>query len=371
MMMPTGLYDPPFVTMPMPVPLAIAQHMMMSGQYPGSYMHPQQQIPLPPQHHAGDVSPKRSGGRRRPVERTPEDEIWEGATGKHDSDENEPMTAHSQRMADDLLTELKDPQKKQQCLMRFHSLAFSSQTSSRAAQNALRDATKAEAILLAEGLQGSVLKAAQSKHANHVVAKVLEALAGEDADFVVVELLGNANDISRHMYGCRVMCRIIENANWQREEKREHSTATHQLFDEILSQCWKHCNHPYGSYVIRKIVEWGLPKHKHDIAEAVVPRIADLAKHKLGSLVVEAALVNCSAQDQSAMVDALLADEGLQPVAKNQFGKHVVTALLLCAPGPRQKVCEALYKIESQLSKSKAGKSVLQRLHQVAPRPST
>jgi len=240
-------------------------------------------------------------------------------------------------------------------LSRFQHLAFANQASCRAAQLALQDASSSQATLLASSLQGHVRRAAQSKHANYVVQKIVEVIPMARASFIVEELSGFAHEAACHRFGCRLLCRILEHLS-------PGDTATLDLLDEMLMNVEELCSHSFGSYVVRHILEFGLPQHKRRIASALLPRVGWYAKHRLASHVVESALKSCSPADQRALAKALLADSQAAVLATNQFGRHVMRALLAMPAEIRQEAEEALKQAEGQLKHSRFGKGMLQLL---------
>jgi len=268
-------------------------------------------------------------------------------------EQSEVEAAWSREMADELLAQLQTGADTQELVQRFQNFAFSSKVSSRAAQLVLQDASANQAMLLASGLQGQVRRAAQSKHANHVVQKIVEVLPITSVGFIVDELSGFGHETARHRFGCRLLCRILEHLSPGDE-------GTRRLIDDILLKVEDLCSHAFGSYVVRHVLEFGLPEHKHRVAVALVPYVAWYAKHKLGSHVVEAAIRVCSLEDQHALATPLLADQELAAVAANQFGRHVVRALL--ARPLKGGTQEALVRVKEQLRHSRFGRGVLHKL---------
>merc|ERR1719171_912678 len=107
------------------------------------------------------------------------------------------------------------------------------------------------------------------------------------------------------------------------------------------------CSHSFGSYVVRHILEFGLPEHRHRVTNALLPYVSWLAMDKLGSHVVEAALRFCPPEDLAAIVAELLADEDrLVYIATSQFGRYVIRALLEAPETLRQKAVDALTQVE-------------------------
>jgi hypothetical protein len=245
---------------------------------------------------------------------------------------------------------------KRSAVAAFERLAFSSKVSSRAAQIILEETSMADAAAFAEGLRGHIRSAVKSKHANHVVQKITEVMPVALARFVVDELKGFGHALVRHCFGCRVMCRILEHLS-------PDDTSTNELVEETLTDVEELCSHPFGSFVVRHLLEFGLASQKHRIALALHTDLFSYAKNQFGSHVVEAALRHASFEDQEDLAKKLLADkEGLLFLSGNQFGRHVVRAMLAMPGDLKKEAVQALRPMESRLKASRYGKSVVQVL---------
>jgi len=242
----------------------------------------------------------------------------------------------------------------------FERLAFGNTVSSRAAQMVLEEASMNDAVALAAGLRGHVRNAVLSKHANHVVQKITEVMPVARASFVVSELKGFANDVARHVFGCRVLCRILEHLS-------PNDSSTIELVEEISVGLEELCSHPYGSYVVRHLLEFGLTEHRQHVVKALLTDLAGYTKHKFGSHVVEVALRHASLEDRQVMARELLADkEQLMVLAANQFGRFTIRALLAQPENLKQEALDVLRPMESQLKASRYGKSVLSEVRKAA-----
>lgn len=265
--------------------------------------------------------------------------------------------AEARQMADRLLEQFKAGGTSQSlALASFERMAFTSKTSSRAAQMVLEDSSMNDAAAFAAGLRGHVRSAVQNKHANHVVQKITEVMPVGRASFVVDELKGFGQEIAKSCFGCRVLCRILEHLS-------PNDLTSLQLLEEILSDLSELCNHPFASFVVRHLLEFGAPEHKHRVADALRSDVFGFAKHKFGSHVVEATLRHASLEDQQVLAKELLGNkEQLMVLAANQFGRHVVRALLALPGALKKKAFDTLHPMEDQLKASRYGKSVLQSL---------
>jgi hypothetical protein len=251
-------------------------------------------------------------------------------------------------------------QGKEAAMESFRRMSFAGKISSRAAQDALQEAPSNDAAVLVQGLHGHVRRAVQSKHANYVVQRVLEMMPVKRTNFIVEELLGFSVEASRHPFGCRVVCRILEHGYWE-------DVAIARLLDEILRHAEELCSHEFGGFVIRHILEFGLPAHRKRVAEALRANVIAHAKDPQGSHVVESALRFCEPDDKLAIVQQLLKrQDQLLSVATHKYGRHVAKTLLSTS-GELQEMAEtALWKLAPQLRDSRYGKSAFQLLKALA-----
>jgi hypothetical protein len=265
--------------------------------------------------------------------------------------------AQAREMANDLLEKLQlGGRARQLAVASFEKLSFTNTTTSRAAQIALKEASSADAVALAKALRNCVRNAVQSKHANYVIQQITEIMPAGHAKFIVEELKGFGRDVARHRFGCRVLCRILEHLAPQDD-------GALKLVDEALEDTQDLCSHEFGSFVARHLLEFGTPQHKHRVASALGSDLYQYSKHKLGSHVVESALRLCSPEDQRALARQLMSDpQQLLSVAANQYGRHVVRALLGMTGESRKEAVGILLPMEQKLKSLRYGKSVLSSL---------
>jgi len=271
------------------------------------------------------------------------------------------LNAQAREVATNLLVQMRAGGNAQwEAVSSFERLAFTSKVSSLAAQMVLEEAAVHDKVALASSLHGHVCSAVQSKHANHVLQKVIGVMPVTQASFIVEELKGSGYDVARHIFGCRVLCRILEHLS-------ATDSSTIELVEEVFTDIEELCNHAYGSFVVRHLLEFGLPEHKHRVVSALRTNIVGYTKHKFGSHVVESALRHASARDQQVLASELLQDkELLMTLAASQFGRHVVRALLALPDGLKKQALDVLLPMEAQLKSSRYGKSVFQAVRAAA-----
>lgn len=277
------------------------------------------------------------------------------------SNSEEDIDAQARELANGLLVQMQaGGEAHWAAVASFERMAFANQVSSRAAQMMIAEASMTDKVALAGQLRGHVRSAVQSKHANHVVQKITEVLPVASASFIVDELKGFGRDVARHTFGCRVFCRILEHLS-------PNDVNTIEFIEEVFNGLEELCSHSYGSFVVRHLLEFGLPEHKERVVRALRTDLVGYTKHKFGSHVVEGALRHAGEHDQQVVARELLSDKDqLLTLAANQYGRHVVRALLAMPDGLKQEALDVLRPMEGQLKASRFGKSVFQAVRAAA-----
>jgi len=133
--------------------------------------------------------------------------------------------------------------------------------------------------------------------------------------------------------------------------------------DEVLDDPESLCRHTFGNYPCRHLMQHGLPKHRHRIAQALQTDLMGNSRHRFASHVVEAALEFCAPEDQQEMACELIEDpDQLRTLADSQFGCFVVKSLLKMPGETSKQVAQLLMPIASQLETSKHGQRVVEDL---------
>jgi hypothetical protein len=243
-------------------------------------------------------------------------------------------------------------------LAEFEAWSFSNETTSRAAQFALKQALSSDQAILASALLGHVRSALSSKHANFVLQTIIEVMPVAHSSFIVDELKGSARKICRQEIGCRILCRILEHLDAKDMNALE-------LIDEILSEdVLELCDNEFGSYVARHILEFGMQHQKQTVVDAIRSDLLRFSQDKFGSHTVEAALRHASQEDQLGMAKQFLVNEWeFVELAGSQFGRHVVKTLLSMHGEIRRDAVKVLLPAESRLKSMRYGKSIIQHLH--------
>lgn len=211
---------------------------------------------------------------------------------------------------------------------------------------------KDSAELLKE-LRGHVRRAIASPHGNYVIQKIVEVMPCSDASFVAEELRGYGAETARHRFGCRVLCRLLEHSS--------SNPAGVDVLKEVLMEAEVLCRDNFGHHVMESVVEHGTAAQKQRVVEALVKQLYLNVGDRNASYVIEAALQHGSPQDQQSLAFALLNHQGgVEALAMNQFGFHIVKTLLRL-PGDASKLALNIVQSASQrLQVSKYGARVLE-----------
>jgi len=228
----------------------------------------------------------------------------------------------------------------------------------RLVQLALEVADRHTATELADGLRGSVARLVLSPHGNYVIQKIIEVLTAQEVPFIVEELAEASLDLAQHEYGCRVYCRLLENAALD-----QHSQL---LIDEVVADAECLVQHKYGHYVAECVVEHGLPRQQQRIIEALRQGLARNVQNRNAAYVIEKALLYAGREERERLAWDLLQMEPAHVVAiaGSPTGIGIARALLQQPTPIARKFQELLLHPTSQsrLCASKHGNRLLKQM---------
>jgi hypothetical protein len=213
---------------------------------------------------------------------------------------------------------------------------------------------QATAILVTE-LHGSVRRAISSPHANYVIQKIIQMLPARLSRFVSQELKGSGVETSRHRYGCRIVCRLVEHSS--------EDSATGELIAEILCESSELCRHDFGHYVLEAVLEHGISEQKQRIAVSLEAEAVQHASDRSAAYIIEAALQHCAPADQARLASLFLKQpESLVSLAEAKSSCHVVRALLRIPGHSSEAVRRILQHASDRLQTTACGRRILQEL---------
>lgn len=225
----------------------------------------------------------------------------------------------------------------------------------RTVQNAFQVVDKKQLAQLVQELRGHVREAVPSPYANYVIQKVIELMPIPHLGFILDEMVGVGPCTSRHRFGCRIICRLLEHA--------ASDPSTGPLIEEILSETGSLSRHVFGHHVMHAVLEHGTPEHQRRVVQSLQEELLRNAMNRSGSYVIEKALHHCPHDVCNGLADALLAEPaGIGALAQNQYGCYVVKALLRFRGEQAALAMTQLRSAAPQLHEIKYGRRLLQDL---------
>jgi hypothetical protein len=202
----------------------------------------------------------------------------------------------------------------------------------RVIQKALQVMPRDASEHLIAGLKDSVIQCVKSMHANHVFQVCIEELPSPSVDFLVdaCESWG-AEAVASHIYGCRVLLRLLEYVPRHRLQ-----LVFNQLFQNVL----KLAQDRYGNYVLQHVLDHCEISDKlMVIAEVLKAGAFELAKQKYAHNVMEKCIQVALAPDnelglehaRESLCNDLFWRDGCSSVlslATDRFGSKVVLSAL-------------------------------------------
>mmetsp|Transcript_58869 Transcript_58869/g.111042 ORF Transcript_58869/g.111042 Transcript_58869/m.111042 type:complete len:395 (-) Transcript_58869:123-1307(-) len=225
----------------------------------------------------------------------------------------------------------------------------------RLVQMALAQAGKHLAEELVSELHGHVLAACRSRHANYVIAKVIEEMAPASSAFVAKELKGLAVQVSGHRFGCRIMCRLLEHCT------AEHATT--ELVEEIMAQVVPLSQSLFGHFVIGSLAEH-LPERRRQIIEILCDHdLRSVATHPKSCQVIEKVVFHNGPKENRMLTRTFLGNpELLVQWATHQYGHIALKALLSIENEETEQALFAMKPFFEELNQNKYGHRVLESL---------
>lgn len=223
----------------------------------------------------------------------------------------------------------------------------------RLVQTAFEELPREEAIRAAHELSNHVLEAIESPHANYVLAKILQVLPNSRISFIAASVQKNVLAVARHKYGCRILCRIIENFN-----PAFKCVDTQVVLDEIMANRAGLVRHEYGHHVLVAALQHGSEEQVETIIETVSAKLANNAKHRHATYLTECALNVLKDEKHDKFADELVQCGKIAEIASNQGGRHVVRSLVRSSPERRIAILAELQKSLDKLIATKAGRNI-------------
>jgi hypothetical protein len=226
-------------------------------------------------------------------------------------------------------------------------------------QSMLVHADSETAQKMHEELGPHVRDMARSPHANYVVTKMIEVAPIASVGLIISYLRSYAEQLSRHRYGNRIICRLLQRSS--REQKENPGSpelpGLPGLVDEVLLKAPTLCCHIFAHHVIQSVLENSLDDaHRHRIFQALNADVHCCAQDRHASFILQAALKCCCSKDVDSLGCSLI--DLLPQVATTGFGSYVYHALCK-QPSTQEKAIEALIQSAPMLKESTQAKKLM------------
>eukprot|EP00747_Dinoflagellata_sp_TGD_P185003 gnl/TRDRNA2_/TRDRNA2_41214_c0_seq1.p1 gnl/TRDRNA2_/TRDRNA2_41214_c0~~gnl/TRDRNA2_/TRDRNA2_41214_c0_seq1.p1 ORF type:complete len:456 (-),score=84.35 gnl/TRDRNA2_/TRDRNA2_41214_c0_seq1:317-1684(-) len=240
-------------------------------------------------------------------------------------------------------------------------------------QTALDKAERADKEYLVAELQDKdyVLDAIKSPHGNHVISKVVQVMTKPQSAFVADALKGRFCEYAKHIYGCRVVQRLLEHPPAE--------PVISDFLEELLMEASALAMHKFGHHVMQTFLEHGSQWHCHRrrfIQGSLSGDIMSKATNQYASYVIEQALQVCERADTNRIVEELLllSAESFKELARGPYGHFVVKAVLrqkndhvkpVVPTEYARRMCDRVMLEKAILSSNKYGRRVLEEADKI------
>ena len=170
----------------------------------------------------------------------------------------------------------------------------------RVVQKAIEVCSIEQWTAVSQVLQENLMRFVYHEHGNHVVQKWVQSCPsrGRAADALMVKTVASlkkhAPTLALHMYGCRVLQRLVEAAPQALLKKQLYPSLLRKAASLVLDQ--------FGNFVLQHMLAHGDDTTRAAVAKALTPGVVKAAGHKCASNVLERLLESCAAPEVDAVV---------------------------------------------------------------------
>jgi len=182
---------------------------------------------------------------------------------------------------------------------------------------------------------------------NYVIQKLLDPNVGtpsQQEQLCETAIKGNVLELSMHMYGCRVVQKLVEkvfgeegnDARVKYQQPQLRGSAGSKLHDpdfqdalleELSPHIVKCVQDQNGNHVVQKCIEQIRPISRiYFILDAFKGNICLMARHPYGCRVVQRVLENCEEDRVSSSLSELIAQ--IQSLVQDQYGNYVIQHII-------------------------------------------
>eukprot|EP00392_Amoebophrya_sp_AT5.2_P009422 g9450.t1 len=177
---------------------------------------------------------------------------------------------------------------------------------------------EATVMQIAQALTDRVVELSIDQNGNHVLQRVFQHSA-EATNKLLQGYAGRVAEVGQHVYGCRVLQRLIELHGVQ-----------HCLRDEIARELGTLCCDKYGNYVVQFFVAFS--ERSNVLMESVratcLRNLLKFCTHKFASNILEKTLLVSSVQFRIQVLERIQESGKLLPITLDMYGNYIIQTLL-------------------------------------------
>lgn len=216
----------------------------------------------------------------------------------------------------------------QRLLPDMHKLALS-KPGCRVVQKALEvGGNEARDIIWSE-LKSRVAELYESPNGNHVLQNIIKNLSAQRNSEVISALRQRgAVTVAKHRYGCRVLCRLIEQC-----DDTDAQSEFRSLLDELIPEMSVLARHEFGTFVVQTMLEY-LKDRRPALIRDLIPHAVAISMNRAGSLAMQKMHDFCDLEEEAAFLSCFLnkwdpqsGSSFLAVVAYNRYGSYVLEQL--------------------------------------------
>ena len=128
----------------------------------------------------------------------------------------------------------------------------------------------------------------------------MECLQPEQLDYLLNYARNNTIKMSNHMFGCRIIQRIIEKVKISDSEL---------IISEIIKNAAELAQNQFGNYVVQHVLEYGNFEQKQKMIIQLKDKLVYLSKQKFSSNVIEKCFQHTTGTTQEMLLYAMVGQQ--------------------------------------------------------------
>eukprot|EP00820_Chromera_velia_P022850 Cvel_31367.t1-p1 / transcript=Cvel_31367.t1 / gene=Cvel_31367 / organism=Chromera_velia_CCMP2878 / gene_product=Pumilio domain-containing protein C6G9.14, putative / transcript_product=Pumilio domain-containing protein C6G9.14, putative / location=Cvel_scaffold4661:1-8225(-) / protein_length=1409 / sequence_SO=supercontig / SO=protein_coding / is_pseudo=false len=198
----------------------------------------------------------------------------------------------------------------------------------RAAQKLIESLQSPEHIKrMTDHLSPHVVTLVKDLNGNHVVQRCLTAMKPPLNQFIFDAMTKNCVEVATHRHGCCVLQRCIDHATPGQKAS---------LVEEVVRHALPLVQDAFGNYVVQYVVNLRDSEVNTRLIAKLGGNIAELAKQKFASNVIEKCLQLAATQSKGDMIQELTttSSEGIRDLMMDAYGNYVLQKAISVAEEP-------------------------------------